>query len=478
MLNDNIFTTNSLNVWKGVDYMTFEQPTLLKNGHIIDVLTGEVYEGSMLVKNGIISKIYRRRETVKVVDGDLNSDLISNINSNVHVIDVSGKWLIPGLIDMHVHIKEAFAPMFVASGVTTVRNTGGNVIELRRLIEEHATAPTPSVYSADRIIDGPPGLWGDTSPWSINVDHPTDAIKEVRRQVEAGANFIKVYGLLSKEVMQSVVEEAKKYKKEVSCDLIYASDVDAVDAAKMGIKWNEHGSGIIQRAFPHWTMRATEDEWHSINWEQPDELQLKDVCSTLLEYDVIICPTMTLFDQQDQTKNYWKPENVVMNKLYENGPLIQQWEQISQYADGLRKLGMQRFMNQAIAKIYFDLGGTVVAGTDSPAGIWNFPGMSLHRELQLFVEAGFSELDAIRAATSVAAQALNRDDIGVLKEGAQADVLILTYNPLDDISNTLAIDTIIKGGKVYSQTDVLEHVPNDEWINRRVEEFMKDFKSS
>src|SRR5699024_8625925 len=114
---------------------------------------------------------------------------------------------------MHVHIKEGFAPLFTASGVTTVRNTGGNVDELKDLIHAPNNAATPRVISADRIIDGPPGLWGESSPWNMNADSQQAAREEVVRQVKAGADFIKVYGWLPKETMEAVVDEANIYNK-------------------------------------------------------------------------------------------------------------------------------------------------------------------------------------------------------------------------------------------------------------------------
>jgi imidazolonepropionase-like amidohydrolase len=124
----------------------------------------------------------------------------------------------------------------------------------------------------------------------------------------------------------------------------------------------------------------------------------------------------------------------------------------------------------------FDLGGTVVAGTDTPAGVWNIPGMALHRELELFVEAGFSEMDALRSATCVAAKALYKNNLGSIKEGALADIVILNSNPIEDMRNTKAIDSVIKGGRVYSQADILESVPTEDYSKRILEEFLNEFE--
>lgn len=318
---------------------------VLKNANVIDVETDSIVKKIITIENGIIIKI----------DSENNEEIKEN--SDVTVLDLQGKWIIPGLIDMHVHIKEGFAPLFTASGVTTVRNTGGNINELKDLIQASMEAPTPRVISADRIIDGPPGLWGEPSPWNMNADNPQAARKEVRRQVEAGADFIKVYGWLPKETMLAVVEEANTYNKEVSCDLIYSNDVTAIDAAIMGIKWNEHASGIVQDMYSEWTMQSDDAVWDSIDWEQPDKEKIEAVCKVLIENKVIICPTMVLLDQVKLLENYWYPKNEVITKLEENEGLVNQWKYFLSQPDSLEKIGRQATMNKTIAKAYYDLGG-------------------------------------------------------------------------------------------------------------------------
>lgn len=265
--------------------------------------------------------------------------------------------------------------------------------------------------------------------------------------MEAGADFIKVYGWLPKGVMEAVVEEAKIYNKEVSCDLVYSKDVTAIDAAKMGIQWNEHASGILQDMYPEWTMQADANVWNSIKWEQPDLERIEQVCKVLIENKVIICPTMVLLDQAKLLENYWYPNNEVTTKLEENDGLVNQWKYFLSHTASLESLGRQATMNKAIAKVYFDLGGQIVAGTDTPAGIFTIPGMALHRELELFVEIGLTEIDALRAATINAARALKRPELGVIKEGAIADIVILDENPLVNIKYTQKINRVIKGGK-------------------------------
>ena len=439
---------------------------LLKNASVIDVETGKITYSHLLIQNGYITNILSANKTV------------DNIHKKAIIYDLKRKYVIPGLIDMHVHMKKDYAPIFTAAGVTTVRNTGGNIGELEKLINASGDAPTPRVISADRIIDGPPGLWGENSPWNINVHNAESARAEVRRQVKAGAKFIKVYGWLSKEMMEVVVDEAKIHRKEVSCDLVHSREVTATDAAKMGIKWNEHASGFLKDIFPDWSMDTSEVVGEEIDWDNPNDKKIREICKVLIENNVVLCPTMVLYDQANLMRNYWYSEEKIMDKIKENSVLMQHWRRFIENTSSLSKLGMQHTFNKAITKAYFELGGLVVAGTDTPAGIFTFPGMALHRELELFVKNGLSEINAIRAATIKAAEALDRQDIGIIQEGTIADMVVLEKNPLKDIRHTKEIHSIIKAGTLYSQDELLEKVPIVEKVKKSVEEFMNSFLDS
>lgn len=433
----------------------------LKNGFILDINSGQFQQGNIVIDQG----------KIVLINGDhfINQDLIEEI-------DVTGKYIIPGLIDMHVHIKHKFAPLFTASGVTTVRNTAGNVTELETLRKAPYDAATPRIISADRLIDGPPGLWGDTSPGNFNVSTVEEARNEVKRQVDAGADFIKVYGWLSEENMKAVVTEAKVNNLDVSCDLIYSTNVNAIDAARMGIKWNEHASGILQILFPKWSMQGEDAIWSEIDWEKDYREELVPICQELIKNGVILCPTLTLYDQLHRTPNVWKPSLEIPGPLLSPQNLVEHWTRLETYNEALNKQGKPIHIIKQIVKLYHDLGGKVVAGTDTPAGVWTFPGLALHRELQLLVETGLSELEALQCATVRSATYLELENLGEIKKGYIADLLVLNQNPLDDIEHTLSINRIIKGGKVFEQQEIIGAIPTDEEVHVLIEQFLNDFQ--
>lgn len=432
---------------------------LLKNGFAVNMETGEFTRQDVYIENNKIVKVAPNLQM-----------------ENVEVMDCTDKWLIPGLIDMHVHIKKHFANYFTAAGITTVRNTAGSIIELKPFIDANGSELEPRVISADRMIDGPPGLWGDDTAYNINVDNAKLAKQEVARQVELGAHFIKVYGWLDPEYMKVVVDEARKHNLEVSSDILYSTKVDALLAADIGIDWLEHASGIVQAMYPQWTMDAPKEIWDSIPWEQPDEELIESVCKQMLKKNIKLCPTIVLYDQMRLADQYWTTTHEVVHHIENNDYLFKYWPQAAQAKQGQNTLGIQTKTIQKIAYTYYKMGGTVVTGTDTPAGIYTYPGFALHRELQLFVDAGFTPLEALQQATINAAKALKVVDLGDIKEGFTADLLVLNENPLSDIENTMKIDRIVKDGKLYTISELLENIPTEQEMNDFINELIKTFE--
>ena len=435
---------------------------LIKNGTIIDVENGVSFLGAIEVEGNKIKRMISQSEVLP---------------EGIETIDAKGKYIIPGLIDMHCHINERFAPHFVASGVTTIRNTAGNVLLLKKLIDQPDDAPIPRIYASDRMIDGTPGQWGPTSYGALVTDDPEEARKEVRRQVEVGAKFVKLYGWIKKDVMAAAADEAKKYNLELAIDLVNSKDVTALDAAECGVTWFEHASGFAHEMYKGWNLwEIDKKEWSHIDWDNPDQEKVKELCEKMLAYNVKICPTMVLYDQSNKYPEIWSPKNIVVESASKINYMMEYWKQQAEHVDSIKKYNAKtQNLQKAIAKIYHDMGGTVVAGTDTPGLLYTFPGMVLHRELEIFVEIGFTELEALQAATIKAAKSINLDGIGVIKEGNFADLVILNDNPLEDIKHTKEIHTIVKGGKAYTQEEVLSHVPNEEEVEKSQAEFIKEW---
>ena len=201
--------------------------------------------------------------------------------------------------------------------------------------------------------------------------------------------------------------------------------------------------------------------------------KITEVCQKLLEKNIKVCPTLVFYDQLQKAEAYWQVDDERIHHLMNHS--FKHWEAMAQGKSGQSTVGIQTKMIQKIAYTYFKLGGVVVTGTDTPAGIFTYPGMALHRELQLFVEAGFTPLEALQQATINAAKALQQPFLGKLKEGFIADIVVLNENPLTNIEHTMAIHSVIKGGTPYTNEQLLSFVPseqdNEHYYKTLLEEF-------
>jgi imidazolonepropionase-like amidohydrolase len=370
-------------------------------------------------------------------------------------VDVSGQWIIPGLIDAHVHMAPAISwapPRFLAWGVTTVRDAHGGIASVSRLKRRFGTgAPAgPRVYAAGAMIDGLPA----TFPDAIGVNDENQARKGTDQLVSAGADFVKIYTRIDPPLLRAIVDEARAFNLGVSGHL---GMTDAVTAAKAGIASIEHLTGIPEAAspnakslfgahyrgfFPGWT--AFERSWAGL-----DSAALARVASRLADAKIILIPTLVLhealsrLDEPGQSRDPGLqdvPE--AQQRNWDVRGLIARagWTQTDFEAFRKSRANQDLFIRQFAAA-----GGRLAAGTDAPNQML-VPGYSEHREMELLVRAGLTPREALRAATRNAAVLLGADSLGLLAPGKVADLVVLSKDPLVDIRNTRAITSVMARG--------------------------------
>jgi imidazolonepropionase-like amidohydrolase len=375
--------------------------------------------------------------------------------SRTREVDVSGRWIIPGLIDAHVHLAPAVTwapPRFLAWGVTTVRDAHGGIASLTTLRKRagQGTPDGPRVYRTGAMIDGLPATYPD----AIGVNNENEARKGVDRLVSAGTDFVKVYTRVDAPILRAIVDEAKAFNLGVTAHL---GMTDAVTAAKAGIVSIEHLTGIPEAAsskssslvsahyrgfFPGWT--AFERSWASL-----DSAALTRVANRLAEAKITLIPTLVLHE----TLSRLDEPGLLRDPALQDVPEAEQreWDVRGFIARaGWTETDFEAFRNSRANQDLFirqfaAAGGRLAAGTDA-ANQMLVPGYSQHREMELLVRAGLSPREALRAATRNVAVLLGVDSLGLLTPGKAADLLVLSKDPLRDIRNTRSITSVMARG--------------------------------
>ncbi len=384
------------------------------------------------------------------------------------VIDGQGQYLIPGLWDMHVHSafgdwfpggRDIILPLFIANGVTGVRDMGGDVPVLLAWRKQIAGG---QIIGPRMVISGPmlDGYLADGKslrfPSSIPVTTPASAIAAVDSLKAQGVDFIKVQSEVSDDAYRAAAAEA--HKQGLPFVGHVPDRVRLEETIVAGQKSIEHLMGIFEAC------SGQEDKFISgkgnlkLMLSSHDEQKCDALIALLAKSQTWQVPTLvwqrggTFLDQRDLKHQpldkyvpaYWRDvtwrrfADEMMPDLLKD-PLALRQEYFA------RNLQMVGTMHRA--------GVPFMAGTDTAPGVYIMPGFSLHDELANFVEAGFTPMEALQVATSNPAKFLDAENsFGSIEPGKTADLVLLNANPLDDIRNTQKIAAVIANGRLFDRT--------------------------
>ena len=375
------------------------------------------------------------------------------------VIDGRGQFLIPGLIDAHVHLVhltdrtqvagEEFLPMFLGAGVTSVRSTGDGV-EAEKRISRHAEQHPqicPRVFMASPLIDGDPPFHKDVGLAITKTDQVPKLVEEMQ---QAGVTTLKIYVGTSREFGQLVIAEGHKRGLVVTGHLgRYA----AQDAVADGIDCLEHIWGVIDFIVLRGQTRA------NVDLNNPKARQL---IAAIKQHNVAVDPTLVVFRDMvllgDQPEFIGHPDNAKVPERMKEGwrRLLKERQFIPESVE-LRREEFRKY--QELTGVLYRAGVTILAGTDAPEP-YVCPGFSMHQELELLVESGLPPGAALNSATLHNARILKQEkNLGSIEAGKIADLVLLRLDPLKDIHNTRSISKVIRAGRVLDPEDILEAVP-------------------
>ena len=391
--------------------------------------------------------------TVVVVEGrirELGPSSVVATPSGATVIDGQGKYLLPGLADMHAHAWEQDDfPLLLANGVTTIRNMFGGGIHLvwkDRIAAGELEAPT--IYTAGPIIDGNAPIW----PGSAVVENAADARRVVARQRAAGYDFLKVYSGLSRDAYDAIMQQGRSLGLKVTGHVPDAVGLSA--ALRSGIDSIEHLSGYESLA-----RREALGPGEETSWARLDESKFGYIAQETAKSGTWNCPTLVLYQHRVAPgDSQFLAELLARDEMrYVSRGRLRSWLPENNYlrnstparAASSREKG--DVMRKKLVKALHDAGAGLLLGTDY-GNPFVVAGFSLHQELRSFVDAGLSPYEAIRAGTSKAAEFVAaQDQFGTVAAGRRADLILLTANPFDDIENMNKREGIMLRGKWYSQ---------------------------
>ncbi len=378
------------------------------------------------------------------IDGDriVRAAVCDGRERAARVIDGAGAYVVPGLWDMHVHalwdasIVQPFFDDFIAHGVVGVRDMGGDSdIAARARTDLAAGALGPRLVAAGPFVDGPQPL---IPPFAIATTTHADGVAAARAVKDAGGDFVKAYTLLPAAAAQGVFDEARALGLPVVGHLPAALNVD--DAIAGGMVSLEHmavGVGGL--------------------CDVDDAAACAATFAKLTDAGVYLTPTLVIRERRTRLDQ----EGVDAQARLDAMPEAVAGDWMSRRDAALAELPphdwdarrAQFLRERRLTELAAENGARLLAGTDA-GDLFVPPGLSLHDELALLVEAGLTPMRALAAATSAPAAFLKLEDQGGIAPGMRADLVLLRADPLADIRNTREIEAVVLGGRLIEAAEL------------------------
>jgi imidazolonepropionase-like amidohydrolase len=378
-----------------------------------------VYDGAKIIAAG-------PRASVKVPEG-------------ATTVDVSGKTIVPGLWDMHAHFQQVeHGAAYLASGVTTVRDMG-NILEFVTGVRDAIDAGKglgPRIL-VDGLVDGE----GPRAAGTIIIKSNADIVPVIDRLKKAGCLEVKLYSSIDPRLVRPIAAEAHRRGMRVVGHIPEGMDiVAALDAGFDGVS---HAQYLFSPLFAagEMTKMARSAVRKRVVEAKFDDPKLVQVVRAFTARKAFLDDTIALFELLHHSQEESGKREPGLAKVPRE--LRGMFEDVRPEDVAERGAFFDRYL--AFVGELHKRGVPIVAGTDI-----SVPGHSLHREVELYVQAGFTPMEAIQAATIVPARAMHLDkEVGTIEAGKRADLVVLGGDPIADIHNIRKVESVVARGKTY-----------------------------
>ncbi len=436
-------------------------PTQLPAGDRLVLQHATVIDGTGAGPGDDVTIVIQGGRIESIESGNGGRSLVAD-----RVIDLRGRWVVPGFIDMHAHLSSQFPEArieilrtLLAFGITTIRTPAASSeagVEMRDRVASGEVVG-PRIFAAGPLMNVNPFERRVRSGLAVHVDTDADVREEVKRQAASGVDYIKVYRSLSSELVTAAIEEAHTHGIKVIGHLGETSWIEAAGAGIDGLVHSFPGMLPLRGEGSAELSRAEyERRWRSTLALQPGEMDA--LVSTLLDGRVEVNPTLVMTETTrfsddsrvlERLEPSFAPKEMAAAWRAESHPYTRRLT-----AEDFKELQAGFPTILEIVRLFHQRGVLLTAGTDV-GNPWITPGVSFHRELELLVRAGIDPLDVLSIATRNAAEALGvLDEVGTIEPGKIADLVVLRADPLASISDTRLIDLVIQRGEVL-QPDTL-----------------------
>lgn len=425
-------------------------PLVILGGTLIDGNGGAPVENAAIVIRG-----ERIIEVGRAAEVRIPPDAVQ--------IQANGRTVLPGLVDMHVHVTRGDdLHLFIAAGVTTVRDVGNFTDDVVSLADKTRSGEIigPRIFFSGESFIHESGF----AQWQRPTKDPAEARAEVKKRIASGASVIKIVADITPDLVQAIVEEAHRANVPVTADILGNGLVTAERAIQLGVDGLEHVSGVPQsiQSDDAPTRFSTPVSHNAmLAWIYADKAKEAALIKLMVERGTYVVPTFVVMQMLfpaavpvpfDPAESYISPRL----RAFWTG-----LDRIPSFSSAGDRLFEEAFLvhftySQSFVAKLEAAGGRIVAGTDEPTpGV--VPGFSMHRELELLVQAGVTPMRAIQAATRTAAEFLGRrSELGTIEAGKLADIMIVDGEPHRRIGDIRQVRTVFRNGVAIDPSEVLK----------------------